>query len=113
MAADTAGSEWERAVPASAVYVDVAGVPTPLDEILEELEGGEVTVAWADVTGGPAGAVAALKAKTQIAALAANSAANAAAAAADPPTKAEFDAVVTLANALKVTVNAIITALKA
>lgn len=39
-------------------------------------------------------------------------AANAAAAAGDAPTKAEFDVLVTLANQLKTTVNAIVNALK-
>lgn len=39
-------------------------------------------------------------------------AANAAAAAGTAPTKAEFDVVVTLANQLKTTVNAIVNALK-
>ena len=56
---------------------------------------------------------AALKAKTQIAALTANSAADAAAAAGTWPTKEEYDAVVALANSLKVTLNAVIAALKA
>lgn len=51
--------------------------------------------------------------KTQIVALTAVSAADAAAAAGDPPTKAEFDVLVTLANANKAASNAIIAALKA
>ncbi len=54
MAADTEGSEWERAIPASAVYVLVDGEPTPLDEILAGLEGGSVAVAWDDITDKPA-----------------------------------------------------------
>lgn len=52
-------------------------------------------------------------AKTQIVALAAVTAANGAPAVGDPPTKAEFDALVTLANANKAAINAIIAALKA
>lgn len=55
----------------------------------------------------------ALKAKTQINALATVTAANGTVAAGDPPTKAEFDALVTLANANKAAINAIIAALKA
>lgn len=51
-------------------------------------------------------------AKTQIAALATVTAANAAPSVAEP-TKAEFDVLVTLANANKVAINAIIAALKA
>lgn len=54
MAGDTPNSEWENAVPASAVRVNVDGVLTPLDEVLVDLEGGSVTIAWADVTGKPA-----------------------------------------------------------
>lgn len=53
------------------------------------------------------------KTKAQIVATTAVAAANAVAAAADPPTKAEFDAVVTLANELKTKLNALITAIKA
>lgn len=57
--------------------------------------------------------VAGLKAKPQVSALAAVSAANATAAAGDTPTKAEFDTLVTLANANKAAINAVIEALKA
>lgn len=53
------------------------------------------------------------KNKTEIAALTAVSAANAAAAADSTPTKAEYDVLVTLANANKVAINALIVALKA
>lgn len=54
----------------------------------------------------------ALKAKAQVAALAAVTAANASPSVAEP-TKAEFDALVTLANANKAAINAIVAALKA
>lgn len=57
--------------------------------------------------------VGGLPTKTQVAALTAVSAADAAAAAGATPTKAEFDVLVTLANANKAKINAIITALKA
>lgn len=50
---------------------------------------------------------------TQVAALTAVTAANGVAAAGATPTKAEYDAVVALANANKVAINAIIAALKA
>ena len=92
-------------------------------------------VAWADVTGKPstfaptigatavtakagnyaptsAEVAAGLRTKSQITALAAVAAANAAPSVAQP-TKAEFDVLVTLANANKTAINAIITALKA
>lgn len=55
----------------------------------------------------------AIKTKTGVAALAAVSAANAAPAAGAEPTKAEYDALVVLANANKTAINAIIAALKA
>lgn len=55
----------------------------------------------------------ALKGKAQVSALAAVSAANATAAAGDTPTKAEFDTLVTLANANKAAINAVTAALKA
>lgn len=48
-----------------------------------------------------------------VSALAAVSAADATAAAGDTPTKAEFDKLVTLANANKAAINAVIAALKA
>ena len=54
-----------------------------------------------------------LKAKTQVAALVAVAAANGVPAAGATVTKAEFDALVTLANANKTAINAIISALKA
>lgn len=98
--------------------------------------GGPVAVAWGDITGKPAtfapvvGTTATtakagnyvptsaevsngLKAKAQITALANVSAANGTPAAANPVTKAEFDVLVTLANANKAAINAIIAALKA
>lgn len=56
---------------------------------------------------------AATRGKTATVALAAVSAANGSPAAADPVTKAEFDVLVTLANANKAAINAIIAALKA
>ncbi|MGP6171974.1 hypothetical protein ACTU6V_12300 [Microbacterium sp. A204] len=110
--------------------------PQELTVVGTDPAGGGSTVAWADVTGKPATFVptvgttattakagnytptsaevaTALKAKTQVAALAAVSAANGAPAAADPVTKAEYDVLVTLANANKAAINAIITALKA
>ena len=58
-------------------------------------------------------AVGGLPTKTQVAALTPVSAADATAAAGATPTKAEFDVLVTLANANKAKINAIITALKA
>ena len=54
-----------------------------------------------------------LKAKAQVAALVAVTAANGVPAAGGTVTKAEFDALVTLANANKTAINAIISALKA
>lgn len=55
----------------------------------------------------------AIKTKTQVAALTAVTAPNAAVAAGAEPTKAEYDVLVTLANANKAALNAIIAALKA
>ena len=55
----------------------------------------------------------AIKTKTQVAALTPVAVANAAQAAGTEPTKAEFDALVALANANKAALNAIIAALKA
>ena len=57
-------------------------------------------------------AVSAIATKPAIVAVAQVSAPNAVAAVATPPTKAEFDAVVTLANSLKTQLNALIAALK-
>lgn len=56
---------------------------------------------------------AGLKAKSQVAALSNVSAADAPVAAGDTPTKAEYDKLVTLANANKAAINAIVAALKA
>lgn len=57
--------------------------------------------------------VGGLPTKTQVAALTAVTAADATAAAGANPTKAEFDVLVTLANANKAKINALIAALKA
>lgn len=61
----------------------------------------------------PLVAVGGLPTKTEVSALTPVTAANATAAASENPTKAEFDVLVTLANANKAKINAIITALKA
>lgn len=112
---------------------NLAFAPEPVE--IYGLPSGGGAVAWGDVTGKPttfapivgtsaatakagnytpstAEVGTALKAKTQVAALAAVSAANATPSVAEP-TKAEFDVLVTLANANKVAINAIIAALKA
>lgn len=60
-----------------------------------------------------AGARAAIASKTQIVAVTATAAPNAVAAAGANPTKAEYDAVVTLVNELKADYNALLAALKA
>ena len=46
--------DWENKLPASAVTVTQSGVARRLDEVLKDLDGGEVTIKWADVTGKPA-----------------------------------------------------------
>lgn len=51
---DTEGSEWESKIPASAVYVAQNGERRRLSEVLADLDGGDVTVAWGDITGVPA-----------------------------------------------------------
>lgn len=61
----------------------------------------------------PLALVGGLPVKSQVTALTAVTAPDAAAAAAAAPTKAEYDVLVTLANANKAKINAIITALKA
>lgn len=76
----------------------VAAADTTATEVLICITGEHPTPASITVT--PAALVASV------------SASNAAAAAGDNPTKAEFDAVVTLANANKTAINAVISALK-
>ncbi|GGD33123.1 hypothetical protein GCM10010915_11890 [Microbacterium faecale] len=51
---DTEGSEWESKIPASAVYVTQDGESRRLSEVLADLDGGDVTVAWGDISGVPA-----------------------------------------------------------
>lgn len=96
--------------PTAPAWGEITGKPATFPPVVgttaTTAKAGNYTPTSAEVSAG-------LKAKAQITALAAVSAANAAPAEGAEPTKAEYDVLVTLANANKATINAIISALKA